>query len=182
MTVDAVFICLLRYKNELDRSQPAGSSSLSSSSSELQPYTTPQKSFSTPAPVAAYRHQGILVCYKTLCLKFMLNAFYGFMLLEFPFLYVVLNLRCLLSKYIHTCQAGAKTNLSDIAASCLPGNLYLSQTCVYLFSIDNRLDELQEKYNQEVEERKRLETELKGLQVKVSKTWLMLCGIFISSW
>lgn len=87
MTVDAVFIHLLRYKNELDRSQPAGSSSLSSSSSELQPYTTPQKSFSTPAPVAAYRHQGILVCFETLCLKFMLNAFYKFMLLEFPFLY-----------------------------------------------------------------------------------------------
>lgn len=33
---------------------------------------------------------------------------------------------------------------------------------------DNRLQELQEKYNQEVEERKRLETELKILQVKVS--------------
>lgn len=52
---------LLRYKNELDRSQPAGSSLLSSSSSELQPYTTPQKSFSTPAPVQAYRQQGISV-------------------------------------------------------------------------------------------------------------------------
>lgn len=35
-------------------------------------------------------------------------------------------------------------------------------------SIDNRLEELQEKYNQEVEERKRLESELKVLQVKVS--------------
>lgn len=170
MTVDAVFICLLRYKNELDRSQPAGSS-LSSSSSELQPYTTPQKSFSTPAPVAAYRHQGILVCYKTLCLEFMLNASYGFMLLEFPFLhYLVLNLGSLLSRYIPTRQAGAKTNLSDIATSYLLGNLYLSQRCVYFFFIDNRLDELQEKYNQEVEERKRLETELKVLQVKVSKT------------
>lgn len=33
---------------------------------------------------------------------------------------------------------------------------------------DNRLEELQEKYNQEAEERKRLETELKILQVKVS--------------
>lgn len=32
---------------------------------------------------------------------------------------------------------------------------------------DNRLEELQEKYSQEVEERKRLETELKILQVKV---------------
>lgn len=34
--------------------------------------------------------------------------------------------------------------------------------------IDDRLEELKEKYNQEVEERKRLETELKLLQVKVS--------------
>lgn len=67
---------LLRYKNELDRSQPAGSSSLSSSSSsELQSYTTPQKSFSTPAPVLAYRQQGISVCSNPLCLKFMLNVF-----------------------------------------------------------------------------------------------------------
>lgn len=33
--------------------------------------------------------------------------------------------------------------------------------------IDNRLEEFQEKYNQEFEERKRLETELKVLQVKV---------------
>lgn len=38
----------------------------------------------------------------------------------------------------------------------------------HLCSIDNRLEELQEKYSQEVEERKRLETELKVLQVKVS--------------
>lgn len=37
-----------------------------------------------------------------------------------------------------------------------------------LISIDNRLEELQKKYNQEVEERKKLETELKVLQVKVS--------------
>ena len=59
---------LLRYKNELDRSQPAGSSSFSSS--EIQLYTTPQKSFSTPAP--AYRHQGILVGSHLLCLTFML--------------------------------------------------------------------------------------------------------------
>ncbi len=58
---------LLRYKNELDRSQPAGSSSLSSSSLEPQPYTTPQKSFSTPAPVAAYRQQGILFHSHCLC-------------------------------------------------------------------------------------------------------------------
>lgn len=36
-----------------------------------------------------------------------------------------------------------------------------------LHFIDNRLEELQEKYNQEFEERKRLETELKVLQVKV---------------
>lgn len=79
---------LKKYKNELDRSQPAGSSSLSSSSSELQPYTTPQKSFPTPAPVSAYKQ-------------------------------------------------------------------------------DNKLEELQEKYSQEVEERKRLETELKVLQVKL---------------
>lgn len=33
---------------------------------------------------------------------------------------------------------------------------------------DNRLEDLQEKYSQELEERKRLETELKVLQVKVS--------------
>lgn len=38
-----------------------------------------------------------------------------------------------------------------------------------LFSlIESRLEELQEKYSQEVEERKRLEAELKVLQVKVS--------------
>lgn len=48
---------------------------------------------------------------------------------------------------------------------------------LYLCSIDNRLEELQEKYSQEVEERKRLETELKVLQVKVS-TLL----IFIIMW
>lgn len=35
------------------------------------------------------------------------------------------------------------------------------------YLLDNRLEELQEKYSQEVEERKRLETELKVLQVKV---------------
>lgn len=39
---------------------------------------------------------------------------------------------------------------------------------VYTLFIDNRLEELQEKYNQEFEERRRLETELKVLQVKVS--------------
>ena len=50
---------------------------------------------------------------------------------------------------------------------------------MYFFSIDNRLDELQEKYNQEVEERKRLETELKVLQVKVSKTWLIFVMQYI---
>ncbi|XP_061881910.1 centromere protein F isoform X2 [Entelurus aequoreus] len=77
---------LKKYKNELDRSQPAGSSSLTSSS-ELQPYTTPQKTF--PTPVSAYRQQ------------------------------------------------------------------------------DNRLEDLQDKYNQEVEERKRLDSELKILQVKL---------------
>ena len=36
--------------------------------------------------------------------------------------------------------------------------------------LDNRLEELQGKYSQEVDERKRLETELKVLQVKVSTT------------
>lgn len=47
--------------------------------------------------------------------------------------------------------------------------MYLSDSGrLYLCSLDNRLDELQEKYSQEVEERKRLETELKVLQVKVS--------------
>ncbi|KAK2854193.1 hypothetical protein Q5P01_006854 [Channa striata] len=80
---------LKKYKNELDRSQPAGSSSLSSSSSDLQPYTTPQKSFTTPASVPAHRQQ------------------------------------------------------------------------------DDRLEELQEKYSHELEERKRLESELKVLQVKL---------------
>lgn len=46
---------------------------------------------------------------------------------------------------------------------------------------DNRLEELQEKYNQEVEERKRLETELKVLQVKVSKlnNLLFFCVVFL---
>lgn len=39
---------------------------------------------------------------------------------------------------------------------------------LYTLLIDNRLEELQEKYNQEFEERRRLETELKVLQVKVS--------------
>lgn len=54
------FVCnVLRYKNELDRSQPANSSALSSSSSELHSYNTPQKSFATPAPASAYKHQGI---------------------------------------------------------------------------------------------------------------------------
>lgn len=43
-----------------------------------------------------------------------------------------------------------------------------------LIFIDNRLEELQKKYNQEVEERKKLETELKVLQVKVS----LLCFYF----
>lgn len=37
-----------------------------------------------------------------------------------------------------------------------------------LIFVDNRLEELQKKYYQEVEERKKLETELKVLQVKVS--------------
>lgn len=65
---------LHRYKNELDRSQPAGSSSLSSSSSELQSYATPQKSFLTPAPVSAHRHQGILVFSYVLSLRILFNA------------------------------------------------------------------------------------------------------------
>lgn len=47
-----------------------------------------------------------------------------------------------------------------------------------MWSIDNRLDELQEKYNQEVEGRKRLETELKVLQVKV-RTLFYYVGLFI---
>lgn len=48
--------------------------------------------------------------------------------------------------------------------------MYLSEFIPmwYLCILDNKLEELQEKYNQEVEERKRLETELKVLQVKVS--------------
>ncbi|XP_011607920.1 centromere protein F isoform X1 [Takifugu rubripes] len=78
---------LKKYKNELERSQSAGSSL--SSSSELQPYTTPQKSIPTPLPVTANRHQ------------------------------------------------------------------------------DNRLEGLEEEYNLEVKERKKLETELKVLQVKL---------------
>lgn len=45
--------------------------------------------------------------------------------------------------------------------------------------IDNRLEELQEKYNQEVEERKRLETELKVLQVKVS-IFFLICRYGLS--
>ncbi|XP_019751367.1 centromere protein F-like [Hippocampus comes] len=73
---------LKKYKNELDRSQPAGSSSL-----DLQPFVTPQKSFSTP--VSVYKQQ------------------------------------------------------------------------------DNKLEDLQEKYNLEVEERRKLENELKVLQVKL---------------
>lgn len=48
-----------RYKNELERSQPAGSCSSSSTSSELMSYTTPQKSFPTPASATAQRQQGI---------------------------------------------------------------------------------------------------------------------------
>lgn len=48
---------------------------------------------------------------------------------------------------------------------------------MYLYSIDNRLEELQEKYSQEVEERKRLETELKVLQVKVSTLLIFIICI-----
>lgn len=53
---------LFRYKNELERSQPAGScssSSSSSTSSDLMLYTTPQKSFPTPASASVQRQQGI---------------------------------------------------------------------------------------------------------------------------
>lgn len=45
-----------------------------------------------------------------------------------------------------------------------------------LIFIGDRLEELQKKYNQEVEERKKLETELKVLQVKVSYVaFISLC-------
>lgn len=46
---------------------------------------------------------------------------------------------------------------------------------------DNKLEELQEKYNLEVEERKRLETELRVLQVKVShfSSSVFLCSRLI---
>lgn len=37
---------------------------------------------------------------------------------------------------------------------------------------DNRLEDLQDKYNHEVEERKRMETELKVLQVKVGTLFI----------
>ena len=52
---------------------------------------------------------------------------------------------------------------------------------LYLCSIDNRLEELQEKYSQEVEERKRLEAELKVLQVKVGTIliFIMCDGLFL---
>lgn len=46
---------------------------------------------------------------------------------------------------------------------------------------DNRLEDLQEKYSQEVEERRRLESELKLLQVKVSTLFILfvfLCLCF----
>lgn len=45
--------------------------------------------------------------------------------------------------------------------------LLLPSVTLGFYLPDNRLEELQEKYSQEVEERKRLETELKILQVKV---------------
>lgn len=49
---------------------------------------------------------------------------------------------------------------------------------------DNRREELQEKYNQEVEKRKSLETELKILQVKVSTFSVTYCSpfAFVSVW
>ena len=46
--------------------------------------------------------------------------------------------------------------------------IQLNSVCVC--ELDNRLEELQGKYHQEMDERKRLETELKVLQVKVSTT------------
>ncbi|CAL9701706.1 unnamed protein product [Knipowitschia caucasica] len=81
---------LKKYKNDLDRSQPAGNSSVASSDNPS--FSTPQKGFATPAPVQAYKHHD----YK-----------------------------------------------------------------------DNRLEDLQEKYSQEVQERKKLENELKILQIKL---------------
>lgn len=51
---------------------------------------------------------------------------------------------------------------------------------LHLCAADNRLEELQEKYSQEVEERKRLETELKVLQVKVSiLVTVIMCVIIL---
>lgn len=49
---------------------------------------------------------------------------------------------------------------------------------LYWFSIDNRLEDLKEKYNLEVKERKKLETELKVLQVKVS--FITFVSLYIS--
>ncbi|XP_039467688.1 centromere protein F-like [Oreochromis aureus] len=72
---------LKKHKNELDRSQPAGSSSLSSSSCELQTYATPQKSFQTPASIPAYRQHGIKMCFylqgvcNSFCSYFFLNVY-----------------------------------------------------------------------------------------------------------
>lgn len=51
-------------------------------------------------------------------------------------------------------------------------------TVILLFCTDNKLEELQEKYSLEVEERKRLETELKVLQVKV-RTLISYNGYFL---
>lgn len=55
--------------------------------------------------------------------------------------------------------------------------IILMLNCLHF--LDNRLEELQEKYNQEVEERKRLETELKVMQVKVSKSLIPIMCLFI---
>lgn len=46
---------------------------------------------------------------------------------------------------------------------------------VIITSSDSKISDLQEKYNREVEERKRLEAEIKVMHVKVSKIHIFVC-------
>lgn len=102
---------------------------MSSSSSELQPYITPQKSFTTPAPVTAYRQQGISVCFYSVS-----HVHAVFVLLDVSSSFLIFA-SVVFSSYMLTCCAVIISNVSDVAASYLLGSLYGSKLRVTLSEV-----------------------------------------------
>ena len=119
--------------------------SQTSHSSDLQPYCTPQKTFATPAVTPSYRQNG-KICDIT-----------AVKLLSFD------SPRC---KIAHSMYIFLESDIFEFFVV-----FFLLKTVLFPLSpLDSRLEDLQERYNHELEERKRLEAELKIMQVKVRET------------